>query len=89
MSKKAEEDHPQISQRDTDSFDPEQVLTYLVEACARYLASDGSFGLYDAGACIRARTDICAIVSERLVEKAKENLRSSAKSADKKSGGPR
>jgi len=63
-----------------------KMLADLHFAVACYLASDGSFGLYDAGTDIKAREEIMRIVSPEAIQAIQEAIRGSSfakASADK------
>lgn len=52
-----------------------KMLADLHFAVACYLASDGSFGLYDAGTAIKARDQIMQIVSSEAIAAVQESIR--------------
>lgn len=51
----------------------------LHAAIIRYLASDGSFGLYDAGTAIQSRDEMMQFISWKAIDAAQEAIRASKK----------
>lgn len=55
--------------------DNEGLIALLRDAATRYLASDGSHGVYDSTEQLRARTDLRSFISYDDIELAKTAIR--------------